>query len=176
MGCQVKDLIPAIDDNGSLYPIDKMDAHRHGILHLAVSVFVFSGRELLIQRRAAGKYHSGLLWANTCCSHPQWNEPVAEAAHRRLHEELGFELDLRPTTVFNYVSQVTGDLLENESVHVFRGEADKLKLILSPNPGEVAETRWATISSVQDEINRTPEHFASWFRIYVDRWPELGLC
>lgn len=175
MADRPSDIIPAIADDGSFYQIDKLEAHQRGVMHLAVSVFVFSGPELLIQRRAAGKYHSGLLWANTCCSHPHWDELPAAAAHRRLREELGCELDLTPTSVLDYASQVTDGLFENERVHVFRGHADKLNFILTPNPVEVASTRWIALPTLKNEMQQAPHDFAPWFRIYLDRWSELGL-
>ena len=50
--------------------------------------------ELLLQRRAFKKYHSGGLWTNTCCSHPRPGENVSEAAVRRLEEEMGLHCKL----------------------------------------------------------------------------------
>ena len=76
--------IPAIAADESLYPIEKIEAHRLGVLHQAVSIFVFCGADLLVQRRAAGKYHCGGLWANSCCSHPHWGETLQDCAERRL--------------------------------------------------------------------------------------------
>jgi isopentenyl-diphosphate Delta-isomerase len=168
-------IIPAVADDGTLQPMEKMEAHRTGALHIAVSVFLFNGDELLIQRRAAGKYHSGLMWANTCCSHPYWGETVEEAAHRRLEEELGVSLALAPTTVFTYRVPVSAGLIEHERVHVFRAHCDARTLALAPNPAEVAETRWASPSDLRREAAASPDAFAPWFRLYLDRWSELGL-
>ena len=97
----VKQLIPAIAADGSFYPIEKMDAHRRAVQHLAVSVFVFSDDELLLQRRAESKYHCGGLWANTCCTHPYWNEADDVSAERRLMEEMGLNLSLTPVPSSN---------------------------------------------------------------------------
>jgi len=172
---QPAETIPAVAADGSLYPIDKMEAHRTGALHLAVSVFVFSGDELLIQRRAAGKYHSGLQWANTCCSHPQWNEPIEVAARRRLREELGCDLALRACAQLSYTAGVGQGLTENEQVRVFRADVNKHTLKLNPDPAEVAETRWAGLSTIRAEATARPDDFTPWFRIYLARWSELGL-
>lgn len=169
------ELIAAVEDDGSLYKIDKLSAHISGVRHLAVSVFVFSGNDLLIQQRAAGKYHCGLQWANTCCSHPGWGEMPAFAASRRLREELGCDVALTYSAKISYSCGVTDGLTENELVHIFRGTADKLSLALDPDPLEVAAVRWVDLSALRTEVRLTPQAFAPWFRIYLDRWPELQL-
>ena len=168
-------VIPAIAPDGSYFPIGKMRAHREGQQHLAVSVFVFSGDELLIQRRAATKYHCALQWANTCCTHPYWNEPVATAAPRRLFEELGIALPLTATRIVDYRADVTDGLTENERVHVFKGLADRSRLVLAPDPDEVCEVRWARVEDLRREAAADPAGFTPWFRIYLARWAELGL-
>jgi isopentenyl-diphosphate delta-isomerase len=165
--------IPAIAADGSLYPIEKLEAHRQGVLHLAISAFVFDGDRLLIQRRADCKYHCGGLWANTVCTHPHWEEPAQRCAERRLFEELGVRLPLRPTGVSEYRAPVTNGLIEHERVHMFRGEANAATLAVAPNPDEVAETRWATGDELRAEIAAHPERFTPWFRIYVERWPDF---
>ena len=114
-------VIPAIADDGSLYRIGKLEAHRLGARHLAVSVFVFSGDRLLIQRRADHKYHCGGQWANTCCTHPHWGELPERCAQRRLFEEVGLQPPLEPRAVVEYRADVGNGLIEHERVHVFRG-------------------------------------------------------
>jgi len=168
-------IIPAILPDGSLAPIEKMEAHRTGSLHLAVSVFVFSGDHLLIQRRASSKYHCGSMWANTCCSHPQWDESPSAAASRRLEEELGLRLSLVPTSIVTYRAHVTRGLIEHERVHVFRGEADRQSMSLRLNQQEVSQTRWVSLEEVRRDVEHVPGAFAPWFRIYLARWDELGL-
>src|SRR5918997_6672888 len=101
----------------------KLEAHREGALHRAFSVFVFDRRgRLLLQKRAAGKYHSGGLWSNTCCGHPRPGEATAEAARRRLREEMNFDCELRAAFEFLYRAQFTNKLIEHEYDHVFVGE------------------------------------------------------
>ena len=168
-------IIPAIAEDGSLYKIGKLEAHEKGALHLAISVFVFDGEALLIQKRADCKYHCPGLWANTCCSHPHWNESAESAADRRMVEELGCTLPLEKRGETTYRADVGGGLWEHERVTLFRGEIARDALALAPNPEEVSETRWATLPELQAEIAASPEDFAPWFRIYVSRWEELGL-
>lgn len=168
-------LIPAIARDGTLYPIDKMEAHRSGVLHQAVSVFVFSGSEILIQRRAGHKYHCGRQWANTCCTHPHWGETIADAAQRRISEELGFSIPLVPARAITYATPVSESLFEHERVQIFFGTADKRRLHICANLDEVMSTRWVTRETIQTEIRASSEEFAPWFRIYLTRWAELGL-
>ena len=111
-------MIPAIAPDGSLYPIEKLAAHQEGQFHLAVSIFVFCGEDLLIQKRALSKYHCGGLWANTCCTHPFWQEDLATSAHRRLREEMGFDVALSATNLVDYAADVTNGLREWERVQV----------------------------------------------------------
>ncbi len=167
-------LIPGIAADGSLYPIEKMEAHRAGAFHLAVSVFVFSRGELLIQRRALGKYHCGGQWANTCCTHPHWGESVEDAASRRLFEELGATAPLHETRIVDYRADVGNDLVENEHVHMFTGEVDRDRFHTRPDPAEVAEVRWIGAVQLRREIEATPLAFTPWFRIYVSRFPDLA--
>ncbi len=167
--------IPAIADDGTLFPIEKIAAHQSGQLHAAVSTFVFSNGCLLIQQRAATKYHSGLLWANTCCTHPRWAEDVADAAHRRLVEELGLKVELTEANIFEYRVDVTCGLIEHERVHIFRGEVDQLTTPISPNPREVAGTRWVRLDALQADIKTNPGAYAPWFLLYAQNWKKLGL-
>lgn len=166
-------IIPAIAGDGSLYPVEKMDAHVKGLLHLAVSVFVFDGEELLIQRRATAKYHCGGLWANTCCSHPHWGEDLQACAERRLEEELGFSLPLMRHQTLEYRATVGEGLCEYERVTLFSAQTDRDGLGVAPNPDEVDAVRWITPEALRREINDNPQDFTPWLRIYLQRFPRL---
>nr|WP_297460305.1 isopentenyl-diphosphate Delta-isomerase [uncultured Halomonas sp.] len=171
-------IIAAIDEAGALFPIEKLEAHRRGQHHLAISVFVFRGDELLLQRRAAHKYHSAGLWANTCCSHPAWGESVEACATRRLHEELGLRLPLRAASVLDYSADVGGGLTENERVHYFVGDYPLDSSIaddISPDPDEVAEVRWMTVGDLRRAVDANPAAYAPWLRIYLQRARETGI-
>ena len=159
-------LIPAWV-NGELTPVEKLDAHRRGLRHLAVSVFVMRGREVLIQQRAAGKYHTPGLWANTCCTHPQWGETPAACAQRRLKEELGIT-GLFPTHrgQIEYRAEVGDGLVEHEVVDLFVAGA-RPAMTLAPDPDEVMDTRWIDYYDLAAEVARHPERFTPWLRIYM---------
>lgn len=139
----------------------KLAAHRDGVLHAAVSVFVFNGRgELLLQRRAAGKYHSGGLWTNTACSHPRPGEQAIDAAARALDEEVGLRCALEPRGAFTYRADVGDGLVEHERDDLFVGRCDDTP---APDPSEVAEVRWLAPAAVDAELRAHPERFTAWF-------------
>ncbi|XBQ17709.1 MAG: NUDIX domain-containing protein [Oceanicaulis sp.] len=152
-----------------------MDAHRRGLLHDAVSVFVFDGPDMLVQRRAAGKYHCGGLWANACCTHPDWGEDAAASARRRLREELGIDLPLTEVGLTVYRADVGGGLVEHERVRIFRASADRAALRFDLDPDEVSEVRWASPAALIEEARTAPGTIAPWLKVYLDRWDTLGL-
>ncbi len=166
-------MIPGIAGDGSLFPVEKMQAHRDAVFHLAVSVFLFDGEELLIQRRALNKYHCGGMWANTCCTHPHWDETALDCANRRLGEELGITATITQGRVVDYQADVGNGLTEHERVTMFTGMVSKETLVIDCNPDEVAETRWITPAILRKEVQATPERFTPWLRIYLDRFPDL---
>jgi len=160
------DLVILVDESDLAVGIlDKLAAHRRGLLHRAISVIVEDGAgRLLLQKRAAAKYHSGGLWTNTCCSHPRPGEAVSVAAERRLKEEMGITLSLTPLFVARYHAPVSNGLVENELVHVFGGRFAEAPL---PDPGEAEDWRYAGIDSIEREIAAEPDRFSIWFRKYL---------
>lgn len=160
--------IPAWIDN-RLTPVDKLAAHVQGLRHKAVSVFVRHEDHILLQRRAMGKYHTPGLWANTCCTHPHWNEAPRDCALRRLREELGIGgLDPVFRERLEYRADVGGGMVEHEVVDVFVAETGA-ELVLRPDPDEVMQTRWITLPDLQAEIAEDPARFTPWLRIYLER-------
>lgn len=149
----------------------KMEAHRKGLLHRAFSVFIVSGSDMLIQRRALGKYHSGGLWANACCSHPRKGETLAEAIPRRLKEELGIEtMQANEIFSFRYHHQFSGDLFEHEFDHVFVADYDEgLHGSIDPNRDEIHETQWVSLVDLEMNLEREPQRYAVWFKIAAPR-------
>ena len=161
-------LIPAWVD-GRLSPMDKLEVHRRGLRHPAISVFVMRGRDVLMQQRAAVKYHTPGLWTNTCCTHPHWGEAPLDCAQRRLREELGIAgLVLRHAGQVEYRANVTGGLIEHELVEVFLAETDG-NLTLHPDPAEVMSLRWQSVEVLQSEIAARPQDFTPWLVIYLEK-------
>ena len=148
--------------------MEKMAAHRSGMLHRAFSIFLFDAEgRVLLQQRANGKYHSPGLWSNACCSHPRPGEDVLPAAERRLKEELGATAKMNKRFSFTYHARFANDLEEHELDHVlfgaFSGE-------LHPDPAEAKAVRWLSPEELSAEIAATPEAFTPWLLIC---WPEV---
>jgi isopentenyl-diphosphate delta-isomerase len=147
---------------------EKLKAHRDGgVLHRAISVFIFnSSGELLLQRRALEKYHAPGLWSNACCTHPKPGEKPGEAAHRRLQEELGFDCPLKKVAEVTYRADVGGGLTEHEFDHVFFGRFDGDP---DPDPREVSGTRWVSLGELKESMKKRPGGYTPWFRILLGR-------
>ncbi len=160
------DMIPAWV-NGTLTPVEKLEVHRRGLRHKAVSVFVLSHGRVLIQQRALSKYHTPGLWANTCCTHPEWEEDPADCAVRRLEEELGIT-GLSPTfrDQVEYRADVGNGLIEHELVDIFVADAPD-GLAVTPNPDEVMAVRWVDLYELSADVVRRPHEFTPWLRIYL---------
>lgn len=150
-----------------LTPVNKLEVHQRGLKHKAVSVFVMRGNKVLIQRRAFSKYHTAGLWANTCCTHPLWDEPAIDCAMRRLREELGIT-GLYPAhrDRIEYRADVGGGLTEHEIVDLFLADAPE-NLLVVPNPNEVIDTRWIDLNDLTAETRRWPKRYTPWLRIYL---------
>lgn len=162
----LEEMIPAWVD-GRLQPLGKLEVHQRGLRHKAVSVFVLDGPRVLIQQRAAGKYHTPGMWANTCCTHPRWDEDAATCAVRRLREELGIT-GLYPAFAgrVEYRADVGQGLTEHELVDIFVAEAAS-DLQIQPNPAEVQAVRWVDLYDLSAEVLRSPDQFTPWLRIYL---------
>jgi isopentenyl-diphosphate delta-isomerase len=159
-------MIPAWVD-GVLTPVEKLEAHQRGLRHKAVSVFVIRGTEVLMQQRAMGKYHTPGLWANTCCTHPDWDEAPSVCAVRRLEEELGIKgLPLEHRHHLEYRADVGNNLIEHEVVEVYLGRAPH-DLKVAPNPDEVMAVEWMDYHDLMALVRRQPARFTPWLRIYL---------
>lgn len=144
----------------------KSEAHKKPLLHRAFSIFLYHEDKLLIQQRAFHKYHSGGLWANTCCSHPVENLGITLDAEQRLFEETGIKCKVEEIFCFEYEHQFQEDLYEHEYDHVMIGDyVGEFKL----NPDEVADMRWITFSEIEKKLEDQPKKFAPWFIIVAPR-------
>lgn len=156
------------DQDRDLDIMEKMEAHRKGLLHRAFSVFILNNdNQLMLQRRALEKYHSGGLWTNTCCSHPREGEDIEEAAHRRLKEEMGFDCSVHKAFDFIYRAELDQGLTEHEFDHLFIGRYNGEPDI---NPEEVAEWKWMSVEDVKDDLSQHPQNYTAWFTIIFDRF------
>ncbi len=152
-------------DDREIGRADKLPAHRLGYLHRAVSICVVDDHgRMLLQRRAAVKYHSAGLWTNACCSHPRPGEATDAAALRRLPEELGFSCPLFRAAQTHYRAQVGSDLIEDELVHLFVGRYNGE---INPDPDEVDDVTWVTYDFLSSDILSNPQNYTFWFRHYV---------
>jgi len=151
-----------LNHDGRLYTMNKIEAHRCGALHRAISVFIFNDRnELLLQKRATDKYHSPKKWSNTCCTHPLPGETPLITAQRRLSKEMGLLAILTEVFTFSYQATVGNGLIENEFDHIFFGVSNQNP---NPNPAEVSDWNWVTIEELEQELIRNPKEYSPWLR------------
>ena len=154
-------LVDEQDNQLGLMP--KMEAHEKAVLHRAFSVFIFnSDGDLMLQQRAAHKYHSPLLWTNTCCSHQRDGESNIEAGKRRLLEEMGFSTELKEVFSFIYKAPFDNGLTEHELDHVMIGYFDGVPEV---NPEEVASFKWMSLEAIKEDIVLHPNLYTAWFKI-----------
>ena len=143
----------------------KVAVHRRGLLHRAFSIFLVDSRgRLLLQQRHPQKYHSGGLWANSCCGHPRPGDKTIAAAHRRLYEELGVDVPLTLGFFARYRCELDHDMQENEFVYVYFG---RLSSPLNPNPTEIAQVAFTSVPALARRSAREPASFTVWLRHYM---------
>jgi isopentenyl-diphosphate delta-isomerase len=150
--------------NGSM---EKLEAHEKGLLHRALSVLIINTKkEILLQRRALGKYHSPGLWTNTCCSHPYPGENPTEAANRRLKEEMGMVADLEFAFKFQYKCDFDNGLIEHELDHVFMGKTDDIPHL---NTDEAMAFKWMSIEELETDMKNNADNYTFWFKWMIEK-------
>jgi isopentenyl-diphosphate Delta-isomerase len=160
----MEEVILVDETDTPLGKMEKMEAHRKALLHRAFSVFIFNSKgEMLLQRRAPGKYHSPGLWTNACCSHPRPGEETHSAALRRLKEELGITTTLKKLFDFTYRSAYDNGLTEFEFDHVFAGVYDDRDI--RPDPAEVSDFCFRSSGDIQVDLQRSPAKYTTWFHL-----------
>lgn len=168
----MSDFVILVDEHDNqIGTAEKMEAHQHGgKLHRAFSVFVFNDTgEVMLQRRAASKYHCPGLWTNTCCSHPRPDETTLAAATRRLQEEMGFVCPLEEKFTFLYRAEFSNGLTEHEFDHVFVGHYTADPVL---NPVEADDWKWVSIADLEKDISQNPEQYTPWLKIIIESHKE----
>jgi len=162
-----KKLILVDKNDNQIGTAEKITAHKEKKLHRCFSVLIFNSKgELLIQQRAKNKYHSALLWSNTCCSHPRPGKDIKKEAQRRLKQEMGIKCDnLKEVFTFTYYADF-GELAEQEFDHVFTGNFDGTP---KPDKKEVENWKWVDIKELKKDIEKNPKKYTKWFPIILNK-------
>lgn len=159
-------LVNELDEPIGLMP--KLEAHQKAVLHRAFSVFILNDKkEIMLQQRAQHKYHSPLLWTNTCCSHQREGETNVQAGKRRLYEEMGFKTEIKELFHFIYKAPFDNGLTEHELDHVMVGYYNDAPKI---NHEEVEDWKWMNIEEVKEDMILHPEQYTVWFKIIFDEF------
>lgn len=164
----MQEFVVLVDENDQVIgQMEKMEAHEKGALHRAFSVMVFnSNNELLLQKRAYSKYHSGGLWTNTACSHPRPEETILEAGSRRLNEEMGMTCELNQAFNFIYKAELDQGLIEYELDHVMIGYSDETPHL---NLEEANAFKWMSMPDLKNDMTQHPQFYTAWFKILIDQ-------
>lgn len=146
----------------------KLEAHQKAALHRAFSIFILNDKnEVMLQQRAAHKYHSPLLWTNTCCSHQRVGETNIQAGTRRLQEEMGFVAELKELFHFIYKAPFDNGLTEHELDHVMIGYSNQEPVT---NQDEVASWKWMSTADIKADISNSPDLYTEWFKIIFQKF------
>jgi isopentenyl-diphosphate delta-isomerase len=164
------DVILVDENDEQIGTMEKMEVHQKALLHRAFSVFIFNDKgEILLQKRANKKYHSGGLWTNACCSHPGPGEETLAAAEHRLQEEMGFNAALKKAFDFIYKTPFDNGLTEYEFDHVFIGTYNG---DIAPNADEVSDYCYKSVEEIKNSIGSHPQKYTEWFKIAFPKMEE----
>jgi isopentenyl-diphosphate delta-isomerase len=165
----MNDYVILVDENNNQIGFEeKILAHKKNLLHRAFSIFIFNDSfEILLQKRAPNKYHSGNLWTNTCCSHPLENLSLVESAKKRLVEEMGIKANLNEVFSFIYQAEFDNGLFEYEYDHVLFGISNNQPIL---NPDEAIDYKWIKISDLKAQIEKNPGNFTVWLQIMINNY------
>ena len=153
-------------NNKEVGTMEKMEAHERGLLHRAFSIFIFnSNGQMLLHERAHDKYHCGGMWTNAICSHPRPGENQSQALRRKMKQEMGFCADVEKAFDFTYRAELKNGLVEYEYDQIFFGVYEG-KLV--PNPDEVNDFRYVSVSQIRKEIEENTVRFTPWFKLLFE--------
>jgi len=163
-----EDQLILVDENDTEVGVmGKLETHQKGVLHRAFSIIAKNSKnEIMLQKRALTKYHSGGLWTNTCCGHPRVGEDIFVATNRRLGEEMGFGCFLKEVLQFTYKAKLDNELTEHEFLHVFVGEYNQQPVL---NPEEASDFKWMSFSDIESDIEKNGDKYTFWFKILVKK-------
>lgn len=162
----MEEVILVDNNDNAIGTMEKMEAHKRGVLHRAFSVLVFNREgQILLQKRAKGKYHSAGLWTNTCCSHPLPGEKIEDATRRRLREEMGIDVDTKFVYKFIYKTELDEALIEHEYDYVFFGYYNGEPII---NSAEVESWKYADMKWIKNDMIENPDDYTFWFKLIVN--------
>ncbi len=157
-----------VDENDN--PIgeeEKLKAHLEGKRHRCISIFIFNSKgELMLQKRALGKYHSGGLWSNTVCGHQRPGEGTISACHRRLKFEMGFDCEMQEAFVFEYHAELDKGITEHEIDHVCFGNYEGSPV---PNSDEVGDWKWMDMNELAEDIEKDPGRYTFWLKVALSK-------
>jgi len=161
----VEEFVILVDQNDhEIGEMEKQEAHLQNKKHRAFSVFLLDeNNNLILQQRAASKYHSPGLWTNACCGHPRPNETTIQAAKRRTLEEMGINVDIHEIFQLSYEEQLENGLWENEFDHIFIGKYTEKNF--NPNPEEIQNLKHISIKDLQIDLIKNPEEYTFWFKL-----------
>ena len=165
----MNDYVILVDENNNQIGLEeKILAHKKNLLHRAFSIFIFNDSfEILLQKRAPNKYHSGNLWTNTCCSHPLENLSLVESAKKSLVEEMCIKTNLNEVFSFIYQAEFDNVLSEYEYDHVLFGISNNQPIL---NPDEAIDYKWIKISDLKAQIEKNPGNFTVWLQIMINNY------
>lgn len=167
MNIQEPEVILVNEKDEAIGKAGKLEAHKNALLHRAFSIFIFNDDgELMLQQRAAHKYHSPLLWTNTCCSHPNPYENLEKTSMERLKEEMGFTCELNFLFKFLYKVDFENGLTEHEYDYVLIGKFNGVPKL---NPNEAIDWKWAKPEIIKQNIEKNPEEFTYWFKMIFEK-------
>lgn len=165
-----EDIILVDEQDRAIGIMEKMEAHRKGVLHRAFSVLIFNSHgEMLLQKRSRSKYHSGGLWTNACCSHPKPGELIQEATRKRLMYEMGIDVDSSFAFEFIYKAALDKDLVEHELDHVYSAIFDGIPVV---NKNEVEAWKFISLEKLREDMAHSPELYTVWFKLIINH-PEF---
>ena len=167
----IKKQVVLVDSKDAyLGTMEKMEAHKKGVMHRAVSILIFNTKgEWLLHQRALNKYHTGGIWTNACCTHPFLGENYEAAVERRVMEEMGMRINVKNLVHlfdFTYKAELDNGLMENEFDRVFAYITDAEP---TPNQDEVMAWKYLPHETLAREINSHPENYTTWFRIIFEK-------